>query len=153
METLERKQSMNVLLVGNNPIELSGILGKLMESNTSGVIAEIAFDFRGLIQRLINFTPNYIVIDDNIGREELGLALAELSHNKKTKDIPITVLKNSNYSESDTTGGALDYLLKQSLTPESFLVSLNNSLKFRRTQLYLYKAYKNRKQHLQTLLH
>ena len=152
METLERKQSVNVLLVGNNPIELGGILGKLMESNASGIIAEIAFDFKGLLQRLISFSPNYIVIDDNIGREELGLALAELSNNKKTKDIPITVLKNSNYSESDTSGGVLDYLLKQSLTPESFMVSLKNSLKFRRTQLYLYKAYKNRRLHLQTLL-
>jgi DNA-binding NarL/FixJ family response regulator len=151
METVERKHTVNVLLVGNNPIELSNILSKVKESHNS-VMAEIAFDLRSLLQRLVDFAPNHIVIDDNIGKEELSQALTELTSNKKTREIPITVLKNSNYEEAIPAGGVWDYLLKQNLSAESFVVSLRNSLKFRRTQLYLYKAYKNRKMHLQSLM-
>jgi len=152
METLEQKQSVNVLLMGNNPIELGSILDKIKESSTTGVIAEIAFDLRSLLQRLISFDPTYIVIDDNIGRDELTQTLSQLASHKKTKDIPITVIKNSNYTDTNASGGVLDYLLKQNLSAESFMVSLRNSFKFRRTQLYLYKAYKNRKMQIESLL-
>jgi hypothetical protein len=68
-----------------------------------------------------------------------------LSSNKKTKDIPITVLKNSNYQESLASSTILDYLLKQNLSPENLYKTVKNSLRFRRTQLYLYQAYKKRK--------
>lgn len=138
----------NLLLVGNNPIELSALLNKVQSIPGKKVITEIAFDLKGLFERLLSFKPNYILIDDNIGKSELTEALKALSENRRTRDIPVTVLKNSNYQEALGSTSVLDYILKQNISAESLFNALKNSLKLRRTQLNLYKAYMLRKRHL-----
>jgi CheY-like chemotaxis protein len=152
METLLQKLGtesgqVNLLLVGNNPIELSAIMGKIQSIRGKKITTEIAFDLKSLFERLMNFKPDYILIDDNIGKPELTEAIAALAQNRRTKEIPITVLKNSNYQES-MGSGVLDYLLKQNISAESLLNTLKNSLKLRRTQLFLDKAYSLRKRQL-----
>ena len=142
------RSPLNLLLVGNNPIELGAILGKIQQVAEKNIITEIAFDLKTLLERLIRFKPNFILIDDNIGRSNLNEAIQALAHNRKTRDIPVTVLKNSNYQESLGASSILDYVLKQSLSAESLLNTLRNSLKLKRTQLYLYKAYNVRKKQL-----
>ena len=141
---------LHVLLIGNNPIDLTRTLEKLNQIHGLRIITEIAFDLRSIVERLINFNPNYILIDDNIGRSELAQTIDTLSKSRKTKDVPITVLKNSNYHESSATG-IMDYVLKQNFSADSFYSMLRNSLKFKRTQLFLYKAYQKRKRHLRKL--
>ena len=135
----------NILLIGNNPIEMGSVLDKLKQVRGQRIITEIAFDLRSILERLIRFNPNFIFIDDNIGRNELSETVKSLASNKKTKDVPITVLKNSNYQESIASSTILDYLLKQNLSPENLYKAVKNSLRFRRTQLYLYQAYKKRR--------
>jgi len=135
----------NILLIGNNPIEMGSVLDKLKQVRGQRIITEIAFDLRSILERLIRFNPNFIFIDDNIGRTELNETVKSLASNKKTKDVPITVLKNSNYQESLASSTLLDYLLKQNLSPENLYKTVKNSLRFRRTQLYLYQAYKKRR--------
>jgi CheY-like chemotaxis protein len=155
MEKVKQQQSedqLNILLVGNNPIEMGTILDNLNRVPGKKIITEIAFDIKSILERLLKFKPNFILIDDNIGRLELTQAINALSSNNKTKDIPITVLKNSNYMESGTSASILDYLLKQNLSPEVLYNALKNSLKFRRTQLYLYNAYQKRKDQLLQLV-
>ncbi len=143
-------EPLNVLLIGNNPIDLTKTLEKLNQIHGRRIITEIAFDLRSIVERLINFNPNFILIDDNIGKLELTETINTLAKSRKTKDIPITVLKNSNYHESSLSG-ILDYVLKQHFSAESFYSILRNSLKFKRTQLYLYKAYQRRKRQLKKL--
>src|SRR5690606_17065023 len=125
-------------------------LEKINQIHGRRIITEIAFDLKSIVERLMTFHPNYILIDDNIGKSELTSTINTLSSRRKTKDIPITVLKNSNYHESSPTG-ILDYVLKQHFSAESFYSILKNSLKFRRTQLYLYNAYQKRKKELRKL--
>jgi len=149
METkIEKSRSLeplHVLLIGNNPIEMGGVLEKLNKVRGQKIITEIAFDLKSILERLIRFKPNFILIDDNIGRSVLTETVNTLSSNRITKDIPITVLKNSNYHESLVSSTILDYLLKQNLSPEDLYNTVKNSLKLRRTQNYLYQAYKKRK--------
>ena len=140
-------EPLNVLLIGNNPIDVTRTLEKLNQIHGRRIITEIAFDLRSIVERLIKFNPNFILIDDNIGRSELTQTINTLSRTRKTKDVPITVLKNSNYRES-SSAGILDYVLKQNFSAESFYSILRNSLKFRRTQLYLRNAYNKRKKQL-----
>ena len=144
VQLAKSSEPLNVLLIGNNPIDLTRTLEKIQQMHGRRIITEIAFDLRSILERLMKFNPNYILIDDNIGKSELTQTIHTLSKSRKTKNVPITVLKNSNYRESATTG-ILDYVLKQNFTAESFYNILRNSLKFRRTQLYLYKAYQKRK--------
>jgi len=135
---------LNVLVVGNNPIDLSHTFECLLKIQEHKIMTEIAFDLASLLERLVYFRPNFIVIDDNIGRLELQLTVQALLKNRKTKDIPITILKNSNYEEALNTG-VMNYVLKKALTGESLYTALKNSLKFKKTQLYLQQAYSKRK--------
>jgi len=137
--------SLNVLLIGNNPMEMGTVLDKLKQVRTQKIITEIAFDLRGILERLMRFNPNFIFIDDNIGRSELQETLKQLSSNRKTKDVPITVLKSSNYHEALGASSVLDYLLKQNLSADALYNAVKNSFRLRRTQLFLYKIYAKRK--------
>ncbi len=145
-------QTTNILLVGNNPIELSAVLNTIKGLPHRLINTETAFDLASIWKRLLKFKPHYILIDDNIGYHELTQAVSVLSSNPKTRDIPITVLKNSNYSESAFTNDIADYLLKQNLTSTSILIVLKNSLKFKRMRQLLMKAYTKRKRELLKLV-
>jgi CheY-like chemotaxis protein len=148
MESRKRDSAVNetlkIMIVGNNPIDLSKMLTRIQKINDRKVITEIAFDMQSILQRLEGFRPDFILLDDNIGRSALKEIVMALHNERTTRDIPITVIKNSNYSEA-ISGGVLDYMLKETLTGDSLYRALLNSLKVRRTQLYLYQAYRQRK--------
>ena len=143
--TEQNPNSIHVLLIGNNPMEMGTVLDKLQQVRAQKIITEIAFDLRSILERLIRFNPNFIFIDDNIGRSELQETLKQLSSNRKTKDVPITVLKSSNYHEALGASSILDYLLKQNLSADALYNTVKNSFRFRRTQAYLSKIYQKRK--------
>ncbi|MEK6781648.1 MAG: hypothetical protein AABY93_08075 [Bacteroidota bacterium] len=154
METVIKSaitENLKVLVVGNNSIELSYVFNALQKIRNTGIITEIAFDIKSTIQRLIRFSPHYILIDDNIGKLELKNAVRALSKERKTKDVPITILKSSNYHEA-INSGVMNYVLKESLTGELLHTALKNSMKSIKTQLYLQKAYEKRKGQLMRLL-
>ena len=145
VEVSKSSEPVHVLLIGNNPIDMSRVLEKLNQITNTKVITEIAFDVRSILERLMKFKPNFILIDDNIGKTELTHTVNALAQASKTKNIPITVLKNSNYQEAYAAGSILDYLLKTNLSAESLYTTLRNSLKFKKTQLYLQKASNRRR--------
>ena len=144
-------EELNVLVVGNNPIDLGRVFDSLNEIPGKRIIIEIAFDLKTILLRLGRFTPNFILIDDNIGKSELHNSVRALVGYRKTKTIPITVLKNSNYHEA-ISSGVLNYILKSNLTGQSLYNALKNSIKFRQTQRYLHKAYRRRKGQLARLI-
>lgn len=109
--------------MGNNPIELSYVFDALKKIKDKEIITEIAFDSSLISQRLQRFDPNYILIDDNIGQSALRQSIDKLSHHRKTSNIPITVIKNSNYNES-INSGVMNYVLKSTLTAESLYQNL-----------------------------
>ena len=61
METkIEKNRSLetlHVLLIGNNPIEMGGVLEKLKQVRGQKIITEIAFDIKSILERLISFRP------------------------------------------------------------------------------------------------
>ncbi|MCA4897775.1 MAG: hypothetical protein ACK5BJ_18710 [Bacteroidota bacterium] len=129
-------QSWQLLLIGNNPIELSSVVDRLKEIRHQPIVAQFAFDLRSSLQCLSKFAPSYILIDDNIGTDELKETVQEFAHNRKTKDVPITIIKNSNYQATlfDTP---LDYVLKSNLSSDRILKTLNRSTTARDAQTFL----------------
>jgi CheY-like chemotaxis protein len=148
IEKVKVLEPLHVLLIGNNPMELGTVLEKLKQIRGQKIITEIAFDLKSIVERLIRFRPNFIFIDDNLGRNGLLETVTALGNNRWTKDTPIAVLKSSNYHESLGSVRILDYLLKQNLSADELYNTVNSTLKLRRTQLYLYQAYKKRKRQL-----
>lgn len=148
---IENLEKLQLLLVGNNPIELSKILDRLNEVKGGKINTAFAFDLKSSLQCLLTFKPSHILIDDNIGKSELSNSINRLQSRRKTKDIPITILKNSNYQET-VSWGALNFILKSNLTGELLYRSLLNSSKYRRAQLYFQQAYRKRKGQLSRML-
>lgn len=54
MESQTNVENLNVLVVGNNPIELSHTFNSLKEIRNQRVVAEIAFD----VNSLLELSPN-----------------------------------------------------------------------------------------------
>lgn len=156
MKAVLKKNSMmeplNILLVGNNPIEMGPVLEKIRKVRSRKIVTEIAFDLDSISERLLKFTPNFILIDDNIGRAELSQAVRKFSSSKKTKNIPITVLKNNNYSEALASMSIQDYLLKQNLSVDALYSTIRNTLRLRQAQRYLHNAYRSRKGELKRMI-
>jgi PleD family two-component response regulator len=141
-QTLDR---LNVLLIGNNPKDMGDVLTKLSDVKSRKISTEIAFDLKSIFERLTHFKPHYILIDDNIGKTELGATVSTLTKHRKTKFIPISVLKNSNYNDSFISYDILDFILKPAFSGEILLQALRHTIKYKRTQVYLKQAYKKRK--------
>lgn len=136
---------LHVLLIGNNPIDMSSTLEKIKQLQGQIIQTEVAFDTPSIQERLQRFTPDYVLIDDNIGRPELRESIDVLSRFRKTRNTPITILKNSNYTEASASTSVIDYVLKQQFSPESFYRTIKNTLKFRRAQVLLARAYQKQK--------
>jgi DNA-binding NarL/FixJ family response regulator len=146
-----RTDEICLLMIGNNPIELTRIMDHIKNMRGRKVITEIAFDLRSGLARLAKFNPNFIILDDNLGRIELTNAIGSLSHLRKTKHIPVTVIKNSNYHEA-FGGVAMNYVLKENLSGESLHRAFRSSLISTRAQMYMKKVYRKRKGQLMRLL-
>lgn len=132
-----------ILVVGNNPIELGPVFDQLKGIRHTTVLTEMAFDLKTILQRLIRFRPQHILIDDNIGNQALQVMVARLQK-RGTRNVPITVLKNSNYHEA-INSGVMNYVLKRNLTSDLLYNELLNSLRFLKTHQYWEKAYKKRR--------
>ena len=145
------KDRWKVLVVGNNPIELGHVFDRLHGIQGKAISTEMAFDLQSILQRLARFRPQHILIDDNIGRSALQ-AMVGMLRNRWTRNVPITILKNSNYQEA-ISAGVMNYVLKDNLTSELLYRELLNSLRFLETQRYWDKAYKKRKGQLARFLH
>jgi|JI102314A1RNA_FD_contig_31_4711311_length_628_multi_5_in_0_out_0_1 response regulator of citrate/malate metabolism len=141
---VKSEAQLNVLLVGNNPIDLSRTEAGLGQIQNHRVIIETAFDLTSILERLSRFRPNFILLDDNLGATGLRLIVDALQTHRKTKNIPVTVLKNSNYIDTINTG-VMNYVLKQSISGDVLYTAFVNSLKFKRTQQYLQQAYNKRR--------
>ncbi len=143
--------AMNVLVMGNNPIELTKVFEKLQLLSKEKIEMEIAFDLKSCKERLSKFTPNFIFIDDNIGRQSLSQLVRFFTTRNSTKNVPITILKNSNLQES-FSGRVMNYLLKENLTAETLYAAISNSIMALRAQMSMMNTYRKRKGQLKRLI-
>ncbi len=128
-----------VLVVGNNPIELNEILLKVKGIGQKKILIEMAFDLETLQARLNHFKPAHIIIDDNVGSVRLHAMVDKLCRSK-ARNVPITVLKNSNYVET-IGSGVMNFILKTNLTSDGLYHELRNSTHFLKLQRFWEKAY------------
>ncbi|HNP19565.1 MAG TPA: hypothetical protein PKL31_14095 [Fulvivirga sp.] len=146
----QSNESINVFLIGNNPIELGSIYNKLKDIKNRTFKTEISFNIKGILAKIRKFRPSCILIDDNLERLYIKKLLKSLASNNRTKNIPITVIKNSNYKEGFSH--AQEYVLKDSLTSESLSISIHNSIKLKAMQTYLMKKIKKNKSKIEKFL-
>ena len=149
MSISENPDNVNVMLIGNNPAEVSGYLSKL--SNFKGVrfITTCCFNLRKSFMEIRNWKPHYIVIDDYFPRNQIRKFIRRIRRNVNTQEIPVAILKSSN--RSILIKGVQDYLLKDSFTPERLYHAIRNSRNIRKAQVILYMTYKRSKRNFRKI--
>jgi len=145
-----KNQRVNVLLIGNNPVELGYVYDFLKNFKPITFITRTSFSLKDSLTQLKN-RPNAILIDDNFNKGSMNKLIREINENEETREIPVTLLKTSNYNEVNIAGIA-DYLLKDHLSAEKLTRSIMNAIKFKKTRRYLYYNYKINKRRFKKLL-
>lgn len=133
----------SVLLVGNNPIEMSLIYEKLSALKGKIKKIETAFSLEDTIKKINIMNPNCLLIDDNLGLNPLKAIVKNVNELSK-QAISITLLKSQNKQE--ITSGVQEYLLKEGIDSTRIYFALRNALKFKKTQQFFrIKYYSGRK--------
>jgi DNA-binding NarL/FixJ family response regulator len=138
MNEANRHSSWRVLLIGNNPIELSQVCYSLQEIPYKRILTELAFDLTSTLQRLNHFEPQHILIDDNMGCREMHKLVQHIQ--RLAGDVPITVVKNSNYQET-IGSGVMNFVLKSQLSGEKLYREMINANHFRLMQQHWVRSY------------
>ncbi|WP_346761545.1 hypothetical protein [Agaribacillus aureus] len=139
--------TINVLIIGNNPIELSRVRNQLKNLKGIKFISDFCFSTRDSLMKILKFKPGCILVDDTIDKKSLADFSSKINSNHRTKDIPITLLKSC-YKKEINVPGLSDFLLKDGITGESLSKAIINVIKSRKTQRYLYIKYKKNKRKL-----
>jgi len=139
MEKLER---MNILLVGNNPIELS-VVEKAIAGFGRGLLkTTYIFDLKSLANSIKVLNPAGIFIDDKLNIRDIKKAIYKLHRNKRTAHIPVTLIKSSNFTNYPNLG-ADDFILNSNMSGKSVYNSVMSGSRFRKTSAYLKTIYQN----------
>ena len=145
------ESSINVLLIGNNPIELNPVHDKPKNSKSIKFITEISFNISDALMKIFQFKPNCILVDDNLENKNIKKLTGKMKMDERIRHIPITLLKSSNYKRI-ISNGIMDFLLKDNLSADKLYRSILNVTNMRRTHLYLYKSYKRSKHKVSKLM-
>lgn len=142
---------MNILLVGNNPLELSDVHSSISSFRKGLLKTTVLFDLKKIGQHIKNLNPSAIFIDDRYSTKELTRAISRIHGREETTHIPITLMKSSNHS----THSALevdDFVLKTNLTGHAIYTSITNGRRFRKSRIYFNKVYRKRKGQINELM-
>ncbi len=145
----ENGDNLNVMVIGNNPAEVSGYLSRLTNFQGVKFITNCCFNLRKSFLEIRNWRPHYIMIDDYFPKEQIRKFIRRIRRNANTQEIPVAILKSNNQQMLIT--GVQDFLLKESFTPETLLHAIRNSRNIRKAQVILYKTYKRSKKHFRKI--
>ncbi len=145
----ENTDNLNVMVIGNNPAEVSSYLSRLTSFQGVKFITNCCFNLRKSFFEIRNWRPHYIVIDDYFPTEQIRKFIRRIRRNANTQEIPVAILKSNN--RQMLISGVQDYLLKENFTPEMLVHAIRNSRNIRKAQVILYKTYKRSKKHFKKI--
>ena len=115
MEVLGIKRDrIPVLIIGNNPIEMTSIYNTLIEIRSKNYLADVCFDIKDSFDIIAKSKPEVIFIDDNLILYDLKKLLRILKQNARTKHVKIIALKSSNWNYH-IIDDVDDYILKDAI--------------------------------------
>lgn len=111
-----KRAKIPVLIIGNNPIEMTSVYNVLVGIRSKNYLADVCFDIKDSFDRISKTKPEVILIDDNLILDDIQKLIRVLSQNNKTKGIKIIVLKSSNWNYQ-VIDNVDNYILKDSINP------------------------------------
>jgi len=122
-----KDESCQLLLVGNNPKEMSELYEKLHSILPKKINAGIVFELKGLVQTVKKMKPKAMIIDELFGYFELKDLFGALSKSRSTRDISITLLKSSSFTYSYKLG-VDNYILKEGISAKRLYQTVQEGL-------------------------
>ena len=109
-----KRERIPVLIIGNNPIEMTSFYNMLIGNPNKHYLADVCFDVKDSFERITRQRPEVILLDDNLFIDDINKLIRVLSQNAKTKSIKIIVLKSSNWNYT-VIDNVDDYILKDTI--------------------------------------
>jgi PleD family two-component response regulator len=109
-----KRAKISVLIIGNNPIEMTSFYNVLTEIRSKNYLADVCFDVKDSFERISKNKPGVLLVDDNLPLDDIQKMVRVLRQNSKTKDIKIIVLKSSNWNYT-VIDNVDDYILKDTV--------------------------------------
>ncbi|BDD00286.1 response regulator [Persicobacter psychrovividus] len=122
-------QSLRVLMLGNNPIELGRLYDLLQASKEQEYQLEVSFNEHDALRKATNFKPDCIVLDDNLDKEQIQHFSEMLQQDQYLRHVPITLVKNSN-RWSVVAKGIHEYVLKNMLSTKTLSRAVLNAVRY-----------------------
>lgn len=122
-----KRAQIPVLIIGNNPIEMTSIFNVLVGIRSKSYLADVCFDVKDSFDRISKSKPEVILIDDNLVSDDIVKMIRVLRHNTRTKDIKIIVLKSSNWNYN-VIDDVDDYILKDTIKADILDKIIDKSL-------------------------
>lgn len=107
-----------VLIVGNNPIEMTSIYNILVGFRSKSYLTDVCFDLKDSFERISKERPDVLLVDDNLGSNDIHKMVLVLKSNLKTRNIKVILLKSSNRS-LQVIDNVDDYILKDSINAKT----------------------------------
>ena len=124
-----KKEHTNVLIIGNNPIEMTTIYNNLNDYRTKNYIADVCFNVSDSFSKMLKNRPDCILLDDNILVDQVKLFVKKLKENAKLREIPIVLLKSSNFSFA-FGNEVQDFLLKGNMNMDVLSSAIERNTSF-----------------------
>ena len=109
------RSKISVLIIGNNPIEMTSIYNVLIGILSKNYLADVCFNVKDSFARIAKTKPDVILIDDNLNLDDLQKLVRILRQNAKMKHTKIIALKSSNWNYH-IIDNVDDYILKDSIS-------------------------------------
>jgi PleD family two-component response regulator len=110
-----KRETIPVLIIGNNPIEMTQVYNILVSNSSKNYLADVCFDVKDSFNRITKQKPSVILIDDNLLGDDINKLVKVLRSNARTKDIKIIVLKSTNWNYN-VIDNVDDYILKDTVS-------------------------------------
>ena len=121
-------EQVSVLIIGNNPIEITSIHHSLSGIRGKNYVADVCFNVNDSFDRITKNKPRVILIDDNFMPDDILKFISILKQNPKTEHIRVIALKSAN-SNTDVLYDVDDSIFKDTLNPEALDSIIETNLK------------------------
>ncbi len=129
-----KHERVSVLIVGNNPIEMTCIYDLLTGIRSKSYVADFCFSFKDSFEKIEKIRPQVILIDDNLIAKDIKEYIHVLKQNSKTSHIKMVLLKSANFGLPVTDKVDLT-ILKSEITANRLSSIIENSIKAPERQL------------------
>lgn len=129
-----KREVKSILIIGNNPIEMTSLFEILNSNKKYNYLAEVCFDVRDSFSLINRSKPDVILLDDNLNAEDTSHFMKVLRSNSRTKHIKVILLKSSNWN-FNIFDHMDDYVLKETIGSELLDRLIDRTLKQRHFQI------------------